>query len=309
MTRVDLEGALRLMAAQQHGAVSREQAGQLGCSDAFIRRRLRSPDWEPLTRRVMRLVGSTETFEQRCMVAVLDAGHEAVVCGEAAARIWGLPGFDSDDVEVTRQRRRARRPTATVPAHEPVTVPPHHRTTLGRVPVTTAARTVFDLMSAVRAGRAERALDNALARKLTTLRALRSIGEDLCKKGRSGSALFRRLLADRGVDFRPVESGLEAAFLDLLREALLPEPERQVDLGGDAWIGRVDFYFRATKLAVEIDSDRHHTAALDAASDRRRDEALRAAGFQTLRITEEELRGRPLAAAARLRAALRERAA
>ncbi|MCI3948093.1 MAG: hypothetical protein K0R11_27, partial [Acidimicrobiales bacterium] len=26
----------------------------------------------------MRLVGSVDTFEQRCLIAVLDAGHEAV---------------------------------------------------------------------------------------------------------------------------------------------------------------------------------------------------------------------------------------
>jgi very-short-patch-repair endonuclease len=60
---------------------------------------------------------------------------------------------------------------------------------------------------------------------------------------------------------------------------------------------------------VEIDSDRFHTAALDAAADRRRDEALRAAGFAVLRVTEDEIRNRPAAAVGRFKAALAERAA
>jgi very-short-patch-repair endonuclease len=176
--------------------------------------------------------------------------------------------------------------------------------------VTTVSLTLFDLTRAVRPGRAERALDNALARKLTTLPSLRSIGEELCKKGRTGSALFRRLLADRGVDFRPTESGLEATFLELLCEAGLPEPGRQVDLGGnDGWIGRVDFYIREARLILEVDSEWLHSTPMDTANDRRRDEAFRAAGFEVLRITEDEIRNRPAVAVARVRAALVQRAA
>lgn len=304
MTRADLDRDLRRMAARQYGVVSRHQARGLGCTDAFVRRRLATPDWELAARRVMRLVGSVDTFEQRCLIAVLDAGHEAVVRGEAAARLWGLPGFERAGVDVTRLRRRARRRTEPVPAHEPVLVPPHHRTVHLDVPVTTVERTVFDLMAAVRAGRAERALDNALARKLTTLPALRVLGHELCRSGRTGSTLFRQLLSDRGVDFRPMESGLEAAFLQILVDAGLPEPERQVDLGGERWLARVDFFFRPARLVLEVDSDWFHTAALDVEADRRRDDQLRAAGFEVVRVTEDEIRNRPDAVAERIGAAL-----
>jgi very-short-patch-repair endonuclease len=309
MTRADLEREMRGLAMRQHGVVGREQARMLGCTDAWVRRRLDSPDWELVSRRVVRLVGTTETFEQRCLIAVLDAGHEAVVRGKAAAQLWGLPGFDAVDIEVTRLRTRARRPTHLVPAHEPMLVPPHHRTVHRGVPVTTVERTVFDLMGSVRPGRAGRALDNALVRKLTTLRILRSVGQELCRRGRPGSALFRQLMAERGVDFRPMESGLEAAFLQWLVDSGLPEPERQVDLGGAEWIGRVDFYVRDARLVVEVDSDWLHTAALDVAADSRRDEALRAAGFEVVRVTEDEIRSRSLAAVESLRRAIAARRA
>jgi very-short-patch-repair endonuclease len=274
-----------------------------------VERRLRSGAWRLGTKRVLVLEGTAQTFEQRCVVAVLDAGHEAVVRGAAAANVWGLPGFDGADIEVVRLRRRSRRRTEPLPAHEPMAVPAHHRTVQRGVPVTTVERTLFDLMAAVRSGRAERALDNALARRLTSLRALRSIGAELCRRGRPGSALFRELLGARGVDFRPTESGLEATFLGLLVEAGLPEPERQVDLGGEGWIGRVDFYVRPARLVVEIDSAWFHTSALDVAADQRRDAALRAARFEVLRITEDEIRNQPVAAVERLRRALADRRA
>jgi Protein of unknown function (DUF559) len=309
MTRAELDARLRSLAMEQHGAISRRQAAEAGTDRWAVERRLRSGAWRLGTARVLVLEGMAETFEQRCVVAVLDAGHEAVVRGAAAAHVWRLPGFEDAAIEVTRLRRRARRCTESVPAHEPLLVPAHHRTVRGGVPVTTVERTLFDLMAAVRAGRAERALDNALARRLTSLRALRSIAAELCRRGRPGSALFRQLLSDRGVDFRPVESGLEASFLALLVEAGLPEPERQVDLGGDGWVGRIDFYVRQARLVVEIDSGWFHTSALDVAADERRDAALRAAGFGVVRITEDEVRNRPVAAVERFRRALADRRA
>jgi very-short-patch-repair endonuclease len=309
MTRIDVDGTLRQLAGSQHGVVARAQAAALGFADVHLRRRVTAGAWEVATPRVLRMAGSQRSFEKRCVIAVLDAGHAAVVRGAAAARLWGLPGFDDPVIEVTRMRRRSRRGTRPITASEPRLLPPHHRTVHRDVPVTTAERTIFDLMGAVPAGRAERALDNALARKLTTVRALRSIGEELCRKGRPGSKLFRKLLADRGVDFRPTESGLEDAFLTLVRHAGLPEPENQVELGGEEWIGRVDFYFRDARLVVEVDSDLFHAEALDAAADRRRDEAFRGAGFAVVRITEEDLRERPSLVGSRVMVALQQRAA
>jgi len=309
MTRVDLDAALRSLAMSQHGALSRRQATELGADRWFVERRLRAGTWSLGTPRVLVLAGTPTTFDQRCVVAVLDGGHGAVVRGQAAARIWGLPGFSHAVVEVTRRRRRARRRTDPVASSEPRLLGPHHCTIHGGVPVTTVERTLFDLMGAVREGRAERTLDNALSRRLTTLPALQSIAAELCRKGREGSALFRQLLADRGVDFRPVESDLEATFLAALRDAGVPEPERQVDLGGDRWIGRVDFYFRNARLIVEVDSEWLHTAVLDVAADRRRDDALRAAGFEIVRITEDDIRGDAFVAARRVRRALAQRVA
>ncbi len=127
---------------------------------------------------------------------------------------------------------------------------------------------------------------------------------ELFEHGRTGSALMRRLLADRDAGYIPAASGLEGRFLALLLAAGLELPERQVDLGGEGWVGRVDFYYRHLRLVIEIDSDIHHTSKLDRQSDARRDAALAAAGFTVLRIDEHEVWGRPQVAVAKVRAYL-----
>ena len=101
---------------------------------------------------------------------------------------------------------------------------------------------------------------------------------------------MRRLLAARDDDtYDAPESGLEARFLSIVRTAGLPPPLRQRDIGGEAWVGRVDFLYPERKLVVEIDSDLYHRSLLDREADARRDEAMRVAGYQVLRIDEHQL--------------------
>ncbi len=300
---------MRALAERQHGLVARRQLLRLGASREAVQGRLRSPGWESLTSQVLRLVGSSRTFAQCCMAGVLDAGPGATASHLTAAFLWGLPGFTATEVHVSRARTSTSRVSSIAVVHESRFFPEHHRTALDRVAVTTVARTLFDLAGCVHPLRAERALDNALARRLVDLPALRAMAIEVLEHGRTGSALMRRLLDDRGVGYIPPASGLEARFFAVLVGAGVDPPERQVDLGGDAWEGRVDFYYRRQRLIIEIDSDRHHTSKLDAEADARRDAALRAAGFRVLRITEDQLRHRPQEVVALVRRALGEVAA
>lgn len=256
------------------------------------------------TPRVIRLVGSASSFEQRCVIAVLDAEDAAVVSHLTAAALWGLPGFHPDEIHVSRVHSATHRSSTVATIHHPRSLPVHHRTLLDGVPVTTMARTVFDLAGLVHPLRAERALDNALSRKLVPLENLRAVAIELFEHGRTGSALMRCLLEERGAGYIPCASGLEARFLALVVEGGLELPERQVDLGGDEWIGRVDFYFRRVRLVVEVDGEAFHSAKLDRESDARRDAALGAARFRVLRISEKELLETPHLVVARLRSAL-----
>lgn len=163
---MDLDLGLRALAERQHGVVGRRQAHELGADRHHLRRRLESPDWEAVTPVVMRLVGVRRTFRQRCMAAVLDAGAGAGVSHESAAALWRLPGFSPGPMHVSRPSGRS----ALATVHRTV-LPDGHARRVENIPATDPARTIFDLAGVLHPNRTERALDNALARGLTTVGA------------------------------------------------------------------------------------------------------------------------------------------
>ncbi len=285
---MQLDTELRVLAERQHGVIARRQARALGAGSEHLRRRIESPDWEALSSRVLRLVGSRRTFRQRCMAATLDLGAGGAVSHESAAALWRLPGFPIGAMHVSRRTGRS-----ALSAVHRTHLPECHVWRVEGIPVTTAARTIFDLAGVLHPGRTERALDSALARRLTTVGGLLHVTEELAGPGRPGSPLMRRLLADRAGAYVPPESNLEARFQAIGKKAGLDSLVRQRDVGGTDWVGRVDYLDPHRKLIVEIDSDVHHTSLLDQAADVRRDEALRRAGYAIVRLKEHEVWHQP----------------
>src|SRR5690606_18651631 len=98
---------------------------------------------------------------------------------------------------------------------------------------------------------------------------------------------------ERGGEYVAPESELERRFLALVRNHGLPEPERQVDLGDDEWIGRVDFLFRGARIVVEVDGAEFHDGLLDRRRDEKRDARLAAAGWYVLRFRWSDVVDRP----------------
>lgn len=221
------------------------------------------------------------------MAATLDLEAGGAVSHESAASLWRLPGFPIGALHVSRKTGRS-----TLSTVHRTHLPERHVWRVERIPVTTPARTIFDLAGVLHPGRTERALDNALARRLTTVAGLSQVTEELARQGRPGSSVMRRLLADRAGAYIPPESNLEARFHAVAKDAGL-SLVRQQNVGGDEWIGRVDFLDPQKRLVVEIDSDLHHTSALDEAADVRRDAAMAEAGFTVIRIKEHDLWHRP----------------
>jgi very-short-patch-repair endonuclease len=83
-------------------------------------------------------------------------------------------------------------------------------------------------------------------------------------------------------------TGLERRFETILRNAGERPMERQVDLGGHSWVGRVDYLDRSLLLVAEIDSVTFHSSRPDVLRDAERDTTLLAAGWRkVLRIPEE----------------------
>ncbi len=145
-------------------------------------------------------------------------------------------------------------------------------------------------------------MDTALSRKLVNRQALWRVLDDLAEHGRAGTVLFRSLLEERGDEYVPPESELEARFIELVRRHGLAEPERQVDLGDDdGWIGRVDFLFRRAHVIVEVDGAAFHDGLTDRNHDAARDERLTRAGWFVLRFRWSDVVDRPAAVAQSIR--------
>ena len=167
------------------------------------------------------------------------------------------------------------------------------------MPVTSLARTLFDVAADVHSSRLERLVDTVLARTPGMLPLLHAMLEELGARGRNGIAAMREILEQRPMGYMPPASGLEARFMRILADAGEPALDRQVDVGGHEWIGRVDFVDRDSRLLVEIDSALHHTSKLDRERDRQRDQALLAAGWRAVvRLAEEQVWYRPSEAVA-----------
>jgi very-short-patch-repair endonuclease len=213
--------------------------------------------------------------------------------------LWKLPGFRREPIEVTNRFGKGRRQLPDG-RRQSCLLPAHHITVVDGIPVTTVARTIFDLMALVTAKKAERALDNALAMGLTNIASLERMLQELGEHGRHGTARMRDLMADRGEGYVATESELEARFVSVCDRHGLPIGRRQVTLIA----GRVDFLLQPGAVVAELDGRRNHTALLDREVDAARDAKLVAQGFGVLRITWKRLTRHEADVVADLRAAL-----
>jgi len=241
-------------------------------------------------------------------VAAAGAGPDAIVSHRAAATLHGLQLLRrarSDAIEVvrppaTRGSRTARPGTQLHVA----AVPPGQRTVVNSIPVTTVARTVVDLARTTSVREGVVVADSALNGKQTTKSDLYSV-IDACPRW-PGIARARQV-----VDF---SDGLaESAFESIARVAFhdggLPPPELQASVGAEGRvIARADFYWRAYSTIAETDGAAKYRDPGVARKQLQRDADLRAAGFQVVHITWQELQISPDQVVQSIRAAFAQAA-
>src|SRR3954453_10397260 len=293
MRRNAIDYAVRCFADRQCGVFSAGQAHSAGASPEIIRWRVETEAWERLARGVYRLPGAPATWKQRLWVALLVAGPGAVVAREAAAALWGLPGFAQGPIEVMAAHGMKDHRPPFGRFYESRRLPAPHVTLIDGIPVTTLERTLFDLAGAINEKRADRAIENALARRRTTVERLWDVWADLAAPHRPGMLVMRKLLVKRGPGYVARESELEIRFSELLDANGIQQPAWQVDIGDDSFIGRVDCMFRRAGLIVELDGRIGHVGPLDEARDAERDDRLRALGYRVRRFRCADLVLRP----------------
>ena len=133
-----------------------------------LRLRLRQRRLEPVRLGVYRVSGAPQTWHQDLMAACLAAGSGSRVSFRAAAALWELEGFSPDVLEITVAARTRTRLDGVI-VHDTQVDGPEHLALVEQIPVTSVARTLCDLSAVVRPWTVERAVDEALRRKLVTL--------------------------------------------------------------------------------------------------------------------------------------------
>jgi very-short-patch-repair endonuclease len=294
-TTANTDDVIMSLAARQHGVVSRAQLLDAGIGAEQVagwvhRRRLR-----PIQRGVY-LVGPLLVPRARLMSAALCCGESAEVSHGSAAALWEIDsGIEATPVDVIiPPGDRRRRPGVRV--HR-IALQPDEITTLDAIPVTSPARTLYDLASTLAGRDLERVVAEALARRVTDRAGI----ERMVIRYQHRPAADR-LMTIMGMDPPPARTRSEAeeALLTLVRKTHLPQPALNVRVHGC----EVDMYWRAERLVVEMDGFAFHGWRRRFESDRRRDAVLAAAGLRVMRVTWRQLENESEALLVRLAQAL-----
>jgi hypothetical protein len=240
---------------------------------------------------------TSPSLRMRSEAAWLWSGRRGILAGLAAAALHGSNWID-DDEPVELIWRNQHSPDGVITRNQRFA--DDEVTRVARLPVTTPARTAFDLGRLLRTGEAMARLDALMRAKPFSI-------EDvlLLTKRHPGARGVRQLRAilpriDSGAA-SPKETWLRLLLID----AGLPAPETQIPVQ-ENWrlVGVLDMGWEKYKVAAEYDGDQHRTSRRQYVRDMRRLKGLEGLGWIVIRVIAED---KPDDVVRRVRQALRRR--
>ncbi len=286
---LERDQALQRLSDTQHGVVSIAQAQEVGFSARTIRYRTEAGTWISIHPRVFAPGSHYPGWHGQLLAACMWA-KGGVASHTSAGTLWGLPGCDKERIEITVARCHLA-PRSGIRVHFTDRLLPGHITQLAGIPVTSIERTLLDLCAVLPELTAAMAIDDALRRRLTSIKLLDTLVGEVAKRGRRGCGILRRLIREReGLPATP-HSPLETRFFQLVRRSSLPMPVCQhVIRNGSRFVARVDFAFPEAKLAVECQSKSWHSSKDAREADLARLAKLSDLGWTVEFVTDEEMR-------------------
>ncbi|MFN8159769.1 MAG: DUF559 domain-containing protein [Solirubrobacterales bacterium] len=288
-------GWWRMSRGRQHGVVDGEQLRRIGLGRGAIEAMLDRGRLHSVHRGVYAVGHTSLSVEGRWMAAVLATGRGAVLSHSSAATLWRVLARPQAVIDVTARGQR-KVPGVTVHRRRLL---PDEVTVCAAIPVTSPARTLFDLAAVVSPVRVERAVNEAEVLRLADALSLDELV--MRYRGRRGVAVIRSILAEGRIGLEATRSELEARFLGFAERFDLPRPatNAQVSAGGRRF--ECDCVWREHGLVVELDGRQFHDTPMAYERDRLRDRWLSGAGWTVVRVTWRQLHDEPAALAADLR--------
>jgi very-short-patch-repair endonuclease len=237
------------------------------------------------------------------MAAVLAAGPGAVLSHWSAAALWMIRPNSRSVIDITTPHKS--RSWDGIKRHHKA-LPTDEVTVREGIPVTSAARTIFDLAATEDLDAVE-----AMLREMEFLRHWGPLSlHDLIERypGRRGkrkvTAALQRLREEPEGRKR---SKLEERFAPFLRRHHLPQPRFNDWILLGAKRHRVDCHWPELRQIVELDGWEGHGTKSAFRDDRGRDRKLRVAGYSVTRLTWNQLDDEPEEVASDLRVFLGDR--
>ena len=221
------------------------------------------------------------TLRIRSAAAWLWSGRRGVLAGLAAAAVHGSDWID-DDEPIDLIWRNQHAPAGILTSNH--RLDDDEVAYVARLPVTTPARTAFDLARRPPIGQAVARLD-------ALKRATPFSAEDvqLLAKRHSRARGLRQLRAALPLVDAGAESPKETWLRLLLIDAGLPAPETQIPVVvQNRTVARLDTGWERFKVAAEYDGDQHRTSRSQYVWDRRRLKMLEGLGWIVIRVIAED---------------------
>jgi AbiEi antitoxin C-terminal domain len=242
--------------------------------------------YEPVYPGVFVPWGIELTASQRARAAWLWSRRQAVVAGDSAAALLGAKWIDPRvPAELVSDNRR---PPALIRVHSE-TLLDGEVTDVGGVPVTTAARTAFDIGRRAPRLRALQRLD-----ALANATDVKSVDVEAVIAQHRGARGVKRLggilpLVDGGAE-SPQETRTRLALID----AGFPIPSTQIPVVGPGGylVARIDMGWKEWRVGVEYDGAHHWTDAAQRTRDIDRWSEVADCGWTIIRVGSDILRYR-----------------
>jgi hypothetical protein len=260
--------SIHRIADRTFGLITRDQLRRSGLSEAAIGRMVAAGFLLRVHRGVYRLPGAASSLEQRALAAVWACGPGAVASGQMGADLWRLFERPSGLIVVTVPYERApKRPGILV--RRTTDLPKRDVTVLGKIPITTVARTIRDLPRHL----TEEAFDTAI--RLGRLRP------DIFE---SAPGYLGELARDR-LGLGVPHGKIIRKAIALLRKAGLPDPVREhpIRSGGRNYF--IDLAYPEKRIAIECRGQAPHWGRERFQYDIERSNALELAGWDEYTFT------------------------
>ncbi len=273
--------------ASQSGLVSAGQLQEFGLNKSDIHRAKKAHRLKRVLPRVYECEDSEDRWRRGLQSAVLWLST-GVISHRSALKLHKLDGVTAAPIEISVASHTAKKKGIFI--HRPRRpISEQDRVIIDGLPVTSVARTLFDVASVLSPEDLALAVESAWRRGIHRPAELLERLREVRASGVEGVAVLEEVLLDCLNRRRPLESGLEVRMWRLLKREGFQLPQLQYEFCDAYGVGRIDFAFPEHGIALETRGAETHSDEKAFEKDSHRTARLTALGWTVIPVTWQML--------------------